>query len=159
MLVRGRRSNTNRQEPCPRSQGRCSLHFQLRQPEPPTPKDKAKGNKRGSKGKQQKGNRNLGNVGTKKFADNLASQADRRLLHASFHNKELCFQFQRSTCKMAGGCKWVHACAGMWGVTGPTMSASASRSISSKPRSRAVRRRCHPSRPFLPAWAWVLLLE
>ena len=128
------------------------------QPEPPAPKGKAKGNKRGSKGKQQKGNRNSGSGGTKKFADILASQADRRLLHASFHNEEPCFQFQK------GSARWPEAASGCphardVRVTGPTMSASASPSISSKLRSRTVRRRFHPSLPFLSARAWVLLLK
>ena len=44
---------------------------------PPTPKSKAKGNKRGSK--QQKGNRNSGNGGTKKFAGILATGGSQAL--------------------------------------------------------------------------------
>ena len=86
---------------------------------PPTSKGRSKGNNKGGKGKGKKSSKGKGSGGSgpKKFVDILKSSAEDKVwLHPKFHDKLLCFDFQKKNCRRGtGDCKWEHACAGCGG--------------------------------------------
>ena len=73
------------------------------QPAPPTPKGRSTGGNKGGKGT---GNRSIGKgkdgggSGPKQFADIMAGPVrDRIHLHLRFHSKEVCWEFQKNSCR------------------------------------------------------------